>query len=405
MKTALKIRLHPTLEQRQKLAVQFGCVRWAWNNALSHAQTLYQETGQTISTYDLKARFPQLKDEFPWLKEADSQALQQSILNLGKARDNFFSQRTGFPKFKNKGSKQAIQYPQRVKFSTDSRTLYLPKVGWVTCVLHRDVVGKIKTVTVSQTPTGQYYAALTLETGELAPEKPLVIEIIEAVDLNIYDLTVNSKGVKTTNPRALKRAEKNLRTKQKKFSRKQKGSHNREKAQKNVAKVHEKVKRVRHDVQHKLSFQLSSENQAVVVEDLHVKGMLKNHKLAKALSDAAFSSFISKLSYKLERRGGYLVKVGRFFPSSKMCSSCDYVMEHLALSMREWYCPNCTAHHDRDINAAKNLLREGIRILTAAGLTVVACGGLYKTPQGATVCEAGSFLREEEEDVTERTYW
>ncbi|PKL75093.1 MAG: transposase, partial [Candidatus Melainabacteria bacterium HGW-Melainabacteria-1] len=189
-----------------------------------------------------------------------------------------------------------------------------------------------------------------------------------------------SLGHKHTNPKAETRHRKNLRRKKKQHARKQKGSHNREKARLKVAKVYQKATRVRHDFQHKITYHLARENQAVVVEKLHLKGMMKNHCLARALADAALGSFIEKLEYKLERQGGHLVVVDRFFPSSKLCSSCDHKLDALPLQRRTWICPACGVQHDRDINAAKNLKQEGIRLLTAAGFTVAACGGLHKTP-------------------------
>lgn len=401
MKSALKIRLYPNTEQQNKLSVQFGCARWVWNNALNFAQNHYQQTGETLSTYDLNARLKPLKIEHQWLKEADSQVLQQSILNFGEARQRFFKKQAHFPKYKAKHKRQSIQYPQRVKFNEEQRSLYLPKIGWVRCVLHRELIGQVKTVTISKTPSGKYYAALCLEDQRAYPEPIQAIERIEAVDLGIYYLLVDSQGNKQTNPKVLKRHEHNLRKKQKQLSAKVKGSKNRQKARQKLAKVHQTIARVRHDFQHKISHQLSSENQAVVVENLNIKGMLKNHRLAKALSDAALSSLIEKLRYKLARKGGHLVVVDRFFPSSKLCSVCNYKHDDLSLSVRQWNCPACGTHHDRDINAAINLKKEGIRLLvlqkcfvriasgsgdkhlTAAGLTVAACGGLCQTSQEA----------------------
>lgn len=382
MKSALKIRLKPTPEQQQKLAANFGCARWVWNEALTFAQAHYQQTGKTLSALDLKKRLPALKEHYPWLKAAYSQTLQQSILNFGTARERFFQKLARFPKLKRKQNRQSIQFPQHVKLSEDGRALYLPKIGWVACVLHRPLDTGFKTVTVSKTPSGEYYAALCLE-DQPTPEPARVIETLEAVDLGIYHSCVDSLGHKHTNPKAEKRHRTNLRRKKKQHARKQKGSQNRAKARLQVAKVYQKATRVRHDFQHKITYQLACENQAVVVEKLHLKGMLKNHCLARALSDAALGSFVEKLKYKLERRGGHLIEVDRFFPSSKLCSSCEHKLTSLPLSLRSWTCPACGVEHDRDINAARNLKHEGIRLLTAAGFTVAACGGLRQTSQEA----------------------
>lgn len=382
MKNALKIRLKPTPEQQQKLAANFGCARWVWNEALTFSQAHYQQTGKTLSAFDLKKRLPALKQQYPWLKDAYSQTLQQSILNFGTARERFFQKLARFPKLKRKQNRQSIQFPQNVKLSKDNKSLFLPKIGWVPCVLHRPLNTSFKTVTVSQTPTGEYYAAFCLEDQAL-PEPVRVIERIEAVDLGIYHTCIDSLGNKHTNPNAEKRHRTNLRRKQKQHARKQKGSKNRAKARLKVARVYQQVTRTRHDFQHKITYQFACENQAVVVENLHLKGMLKNHCLARALSDAALGSFIEKLKYKLERRGGHLIEVDRFFPSSKRCSACEHKLESLPLSLRRWTCPACDMEHDRDINAAINLKTEGIRLLTAAGFTVAACGGLRQTSQEA----------------------
>jgi putative transposase len=390
MKSALKIRLRLTPEQQQKLAVNFGCARWVWNEALTFSQAHYEQTGKTLSALDLKKRLLALKQQYPWLKDAYSQTLQQSILNFGTARERFFEKLAHFPKLKRKQNHQSIQFPQNVKLSDDGKTLFLPKIGWVACVLHCPLDAGFKTVTVSKTPTGEYYASLCLE-DQPVPEAVQVIETIEAVDLGIYHSCVDSLGNKHTNPKAEKRHRTNLRRKKKHFSRKQKGSKNREKARIQVAKVYQKAARTRQDFQHKITYQLACENQAVVVEKLHLKGMLKNHCLARALSDAALGSFVEKLKYKLERLGGHLVVVDRYFPSSKLCSACDHKLDTLSLSVRHWQCPACRAEHDRDINAAMNLKKEGIRLLTAAGFTVAACGGLCKTPIGAAAVEAGSL--------------
>ena len=377
MKTALKIRLYPTRQQQQKLAIQFGCVRWVWNNALAFKQCAYQERQENLSGYTLKARLPQLKAEHAWLKEADSQALQQSILHLDKAFRSFFAKRTRKPRFKSKRNRQSIQYPQRVKVDRENHKLYLPKVGWVKGVFHREVTGKLKTVTVCCTSSGEYAAALLLE--QEGEPQPAVIEQVEAVDVGLKDILVTASGYKSGNPRPLKRAERNLKRKQKKLSHKQKGTQNWVKAKKKLAKAHAKVKRVRYDWQHKQTKRIADENQAVIVESLHIKGMLKNHKLSKAIADAGWYSLLSKLEYKLKRKGGILVKIDRLFPSSKRCHACQHVVAELPLRIRMWQCPRCRLWHDRDINAARNILAEGIKILQAAGQSVSAGGGLCQT--------------------------
>jgi putative transposase len=378
MYQSVKARIYPTDAQIEKLSQFFGCARWWWNRALNETTTTYAETGKGLSREGLNALLPALKKEFPWLGECHSQVLQSVTLNLSKAFINFFEKRAKFPNFKSKHGKQSIQYPQGTKFVDN--LIYLPKLGWVKINLHRPLDGEVKTVTISKNPSGQYFVAiLTEKEGEYpaASSKGNAI----GIDLGITDFAITSTGSKYPNPRHIKKHERNLKRKQRKLSRKVKGSNSRNKARNLVAKVHQRIDNSRQDFLHKLSHKLVNENQVIVVEDLAVKNMVRNHCLAKAISDCGWSSFVGMLDYKCERSGKILVKVYRFFPSSKTCSNCYHRVSFLPLDVRQWTCSNCGNNHDRDVNAAQNLKAEGLRVL-ALGTSATADGGNVRPSRG-----------------------
>lgn len=375
MLNATRIRLYPNAEQQQKLAVQFGCARFVWNNALDLTQRTYRETGKGLSYHALAVRLPKLKQEFEWLKDADSQVLQQSLQNLALAFDGFFGKRAKYPRFKTKHGRQSIQYPQRVKL--EGSHIYLPKVGWVRCIVHREIVGKFKTVTVSRNACGQFHAAIL--TDDAMPLPPVSTEgKAIGIDVGLLDLAVTSDGSKFANPRHIKKAERNLKRKQRNLSRKQKGSNRRAKARRLVARAHQRVADARRDHLHKLSRRIVDENQIVVVEDLNVKGMVKNPNLAKAISDAGWGMFTNFLSYKCEREGKAFIKTNRWFPSSKACSTCGHVCDRMCLEVRHWTCSHCSASHDRDVNAARNIRDEGIRMLAAGTVASASRGSVSR---------------------------
>jgi putative transposase len=275
--------------------------------------------------------------------------------------------------------------------------LEIPKIGVVKAVLHRPIEGQIKTVTISKTPTDKYFASVLCEVDGDA-DQPKGDKIV-GIDLGLKDFAIVHDGEQVTkhsNPKHLKRHEKNLARKQKKFARKVKGSNSTNKYKKLVAKVHERVLNSRQDFLHKLSRKLVDESKVIVVENLNVKGMVRNRKLSKSISDVGWGMFVNFLDYKLKAKDGQLVKIGRFFPSSKTCSSCGHVLDELTLDIREWDCPNCKTHHDRDGNAALNIRKEGIRILSNdGGNPVIAVPRRSKTnkPKGgkASVDDAGSL--------------
>ncbi len=395
MLKAVKVRLYPTPEQGLILAKSFGCARWYWNYALNACIQHYQETGKSLKLAAYKGMLPQLKKDFPWLKEdCYSAALQCVAINLNKAYTNFFQGRAGFPRFKSKQGKQSIQYPQNVTVNGDK--LVVPKIGELKAVFHREIAGTIKTVTISKTPSDKYFASILCETEssieESSGDKTL------GIDLGLKDFAIVHDGEEVTkysHPKYLKRHQKNLARKQQKLARKTQGSKTRERYRKFVAKVHERVSNTRQDFLHKLSRKLVDESQVIVGENLNVKGLLRNRKLSKAISDVGWGLFVNFLAYKLERKQGKLIEIGRFFPSSKKCSCCGHVVDELPLDIREWDCPSCRTHHDRDINAALNIRTEGIRIIAMdGGNPVLAVQRRSKTnkPQGgkASVNEAGS---------------
>jgi putative transposase len=379
MLMATQIRLYPMPAQEEKLAKAFGCARWFWNNSLAETQKLYKETGKGLSQYALNARLPRLKTEFEWLGKTHSQVLQSVSLNLSRSFVNFFERRAKYPNFKSKHDKQTIQYPQGVKI-VEGCKVFLPKLGYVKAVIHREIVGKIKTVTISKTSTGKYFASLLCDDGAAVPEISLDGKVL-GLDMGLTHLVVTSDGSKFDNPKHLARAAKNLRRKQQKLSRKVKGSNSRNKARLLVAKAHEKIANARKDWLHKLSNRLVNENQVIAVEDLHVKGMMKNHGLAKAIGDAGWGMFSSFLTYKAARAGKGYIETHRYFPSSKICSNCLHKQAKMPLNIRAWRCEKCGTLHDRDVNAAQNIRGEAHRLI-AAGIVGTANRGIVSQRRG-----------------------
>ena len=363
---AVKIRIYPTSEQEILLAQHFGCARWWWNYGLNKSIETYKETGKGLGRSALNALLPQLKktEETAWLSECYSQVLQAVTLNLTTAYKNFFDGRARFPRFKSKHGKQSIQYPQNVK--VENGAVKLPgKIARVKAKIHSHIEGTIKTVTVSKDPSGKYYASILTELEDFHPQVSTEGKVV-GVDLGLKHFAVVSDGSKVSkfnNPKYLAKHEKNLKRKQQKLAKKLQSSNSRHRYRKVVARVYERVSNSRQDFLHKLSRKLVNENQVVVVENLHVKGMVRNHNLAKAISDAGWGTFTNFLAYKLEKKGGRLVEIDRWFPSSKLCSNCYYQVDEMPLEVREWTCSHCGTHHDRDGNAATNIRAEGIRML------------------------------------------
>jgi putative transposase len=398
MLRALKIRIYPTESQKQHLAQAFGCVRWVWNQSLVTMSQTYKETGKGISALTMKKQIPVWKKEHEWLKECYSQCLQQSLLNLSQAFINFFDGRAGYPTFKTRPSRQSLQYPQNVKVLSDNEIKFPGNLGVVKAKIHRDIKGALKTVTLSKMADGRYYASLLIENDNPQPVASSDGKAI-GIDLGLIDFAVTSDGSKYQNPKHLSKRERLLLRKQRQLSRKKdKTTNKRRKAKLTVAKVHSKISRVREDFLHKLSRKIVNENQVIVVENLAVKNMVKNHNLAKSISDAGWGMFCTLLKYKAESEGKIYLEIDRFFPSSHLCCETLLPIPKMDLSRRMFDCPHCGKRHDRDINAAINIRNEGLRIL-ALGTSASALGGSVRpkrfgrksTTDEATPCELGSL--------------
>jgi len=356
MLKAYKYRIFPSTEQQEKLSQQFGCVRHVYNFGLDMKIKEYETTKKTLSCFDLTKKLTELKKEKDWLREADSQVLQMSLRNLDNAFTAFFRKQNRFPKFKSKhNSNQSCTYPQRVKIDFDKSEMYLPKIGMVPMPKDRKYDGKTKSVTVSRTATNKYFASVLVDDGLEMPVKEKITESgTVGVDVGLKHFVTISNGEKIDNPRYFVNSQKRLAVKQRQLSRKMKGGVKRQQAKLEVAKVHEKITNQRSDFLHKISRRLISENQAVAVEDLNIAGMVKNHCLAKGISDVSWGLFFQYLNYKADWYGKTVLKIGRFEPSSKICNVCGETNHKLTLADREWKCV-CETIHDRDINASLNI--------------------------------------------------
>ena len=379
---AIKVRIYPTPDQADFLNQQFGAVRFTYNKALHIISSQYRRHGLKLKAKkDLKPLLAVAKKsrKYQWLKGFDSIALQQACINLDKAFQNFFDPKLSarYPKFKRKHGKQSSYHCTSIRVG-DS-WIKVPKMKPIKARIHRELDGSLKSITLSRTVTGKYYASLLVEDGQEVPAPTKTVETVLGVDMGLTHLAIDSEGNKTANPRFLKRAQSNLRRKQKSLSRCQKGSKGRAIARLKLAKAHERLANARADFQHNLSRQLIDENQAVVVETLKVKNLLKNRKLAKHIADASWFSLIQKLEYKAKVQGKHLVKIDQWFASSKTCSCCGQKVDSMPLKVRSWTCTHCGTVHDRDINAAINIRQQGVIKLRAEGLSVPANRGLRKS--------------------------
>jgi len=362
---AFKIRLYPTKEQKVFFNKTFGCCRIIYNELLGLKQTFYKE-------YDFaKIKDPDLltfiKNEYWFMKHADSQGLCNTYMDCMKAYKNFFKGITKFPKFKKKKDKCSYRNAmcqKKLEKLIQGNKILLPTVGLVSFRQDYDFsklgIKKIYNVTIERSKTNKYYCSICCDVE--VQEWEHTGECI-GIDLGIKDLVITSTGEKYNNPKFLTKTEKLIKKLQKQYSKKMKGSKNQEKARAKLATAHEKLSNKRKDYLHKITTKLVKENSVICIENLNVKGMIQSHHLAKALQDGSFGTLVSMLKYKAAWHNRLIIEIGRFYPSSKTCSRCGHRMKDMGLEVREWTCPNCGAFHDRDINAAKNILNEGLRIL------------------------------------------
>ncbi len=353
---AFKYRIYPNKIQTEALAKQFGCARFVFNYFLKRRIDSFAQTGAGLSYYDTAKELTVLKKlpEYVWLKEANSQSLQSALKNLDLAYGNFFQKRAKYPKFKKKHNKQSFKVPQF--FKLEGNRLTLPKMDSFLLVMHRPLEGEPINLTISKASSGKYFASFQCKTNISEPQysgKTI------GCDFGLKDFVTDSNGIKTQHPKPLKRSQEALKRLQKNAFRKKKGSANRAKAIRRVAKKHEKITSQRNDFSHKLSRTMVNDNQVIILEDLSLKNMVKNHCLAQALSDSGWSEFVRQLEYKGAWYGCKIVKIDRWQPSSKRCHKCGWINDLLALADREWQCLGCKSTHDRDYNAARNILIFG----------------------------------------------
>ena len=360
-----KFRFYPTSSQRLELAQTFGCARFVYNWGLNLRTDSYYNQGKPLSYKDTSNALTKLKkqEDRAWLKQVSSVPLQQGLRHLNTAFENFFKRRGKYPKFKKKHGRQSATYaPNAFSWKDGKLTLAKMKqplkIRWSRCF-----EGEPKQVTISKDPSNRYFVSFLVE-EELSQWNSTTEKI--GIDLGIKDVVVSSKGFASGNPKYLAKYQAKLKQAQRRLSRKQKGSQNRYKARLKVAKIHAKIADCRKDFLHKLTTQLVRENQTICTETLMVKNMMANHKLAKAIGDCGWGELIRQLEYKCDWHNRVLVKIDRFFPSTKRCNPCGYVLDKLPLQVREWVCPRCSSRNLRDYNSSLNIL--------GVGLTLLACG-------------------------------
>lgn len=395
-----KFQIYPTENQKFFFENSFGCCRFIYNRFLYLRQVAYERFGVKATFFRLKREIPRLKrmEEYSFLKSVNSQSLQEALSDLEKAYKRFFNGQGGHPRYRKKSGRQAFKVPQNFFLKKSKRGnwyLFIPKLdSGIKIKVHREVSGTLKQLTVSRDPSGKYYASFNCEVEGIVPTKKATYDH-GAIDLGLKSFLVTDKGKKIDPPKFLRKLEKKLAAAYKRLSRKKKGSLNYNKARLEVAKLHEKIANQRKNFLHQESLKVVIENQVTYIEDLLVKGLIRNRHLSKSFADQSLGAFLHMCTYKAEWRGRGVQKIGRFEPSSKRCSVCDAINENLKLCDREWECDCCHTFHDRDINAAKNILKIGLQMSLGKDLPEVKpverlTPAFSQTGIGKLLDEAGS---------------